>query len=84
MMLNEKDLENITFEKGLERLEQIVDQLNQNNTTLENALKLFEEGICLIRHCNNLLDSAEAKVKILLEDDMFEEIVTEKLKLESN
>ena len=76
MEIKVNQLENITFEKGLERLEQIVNQLNQNTTTLEEALKLFEEGICLVRHCNKLLDSAEAKVKILLEDDEFEEIVT--------
>ena len=67
MGIKVNELENITFEKGLERLEKIVNELSQNNTTLENALTLFEEGIYLVRHCNNLLDLAEAKVKVLLE-----------------
>ena len=54
MGIKVNELENITFEKGLERLEKIVNELSQNNTTLENALTLFEEGIYLVRHCNNL------------------------------
>jgi len=60
--------ENICFEKAVERLEQIVSQLDQNNVSLEQALAYFQEGIELVRHSNSLLNSAEAKVKVLLED----------------
>ena len=67
--LEKKDqIEVISFEKGIERLEQIVNDLDQNKVPLEHALDLFQEGITLVRHCNNLLDSADAKVKVLLED----------------
>lgn len=68
----------ISFEMGIERLEQIVNDLDQNKIPLEQALDLFQEGIGLVKHCNNLLDSAEAKVKVLLEDTD-EELVIEKL-----
>lgn len=59
----------ITFEKGLDRLEQIVNSLEQNDLPLEQALELFDEGIGLVKHCYSLLDSAEARVKVLLEDN---------------
>ncbi|NLM20695.1 MAG: exodeoxyribonuclease VII small subunit [Peptococcaceae bacterium] len=58
----------LSFEKGIERLEQIVNELDQNNLPLDKALACFQEGIELVRHCNRLLDLAEAKVKALTED----------------
>jgi exodeoxyribonuclease VII small subunit len=70
--------ENISFEKGIERLEQIVADLDQSNVPLEQALDLFREGIELVKDCNNLLDSAEAKVEVLLKDNDGQ-LVTEKL-----
>lgn len=63
------NIDKMSYEKGIERLEQIVNDLDQNKIPLEQALELFQEGIGLVRHCNNILDSAEAKVKILLEDN---------------
>ncbi|NLO96775.1 MAG: exodeoxyribonuclease VII small subunit [Peptococcaceae bacterium] len=58
----------LSFEKGIERLEQIVSELDQNNLPLDEALARFQEGIELVRHCNRLLDLAEAKIKVLMED----------------
>ena len=58
----------LSFEKGIERLEQIVSELDKNNLPLDKALASFQEGIELIRHCNSLLDLAEARVKALTED----------------
>lgn len=68
----------VNFESGIQRLEQIVAELDKNNVPLEQALDLFGEGIELVKHCNKLLDSAEAKVKILLEDGSGE-LTTQKL-----
>lgn len=56
------------FEDGLQRIEQIIKELNQNEVPLEKALKLYEEGINLIRSCNKLLDASEKKMEVLLED----------------
>ena len=57
------------FEKALARLESIVAKLEKGELALEEALKLFEEGINISRFCNTKLDEAERKVEILLEDN---------------
>ena len=51
------------FENALVRLESIVGEL-----ALEEALKLFEEGVKISQFCNTKLDEAERKVEILLKD----------------
>jgi exodeoxyribonuclease VII small subunit len=56
------------FESALARLEEIVQQLEQGDLSLEQSLKLFEEGIKLSRICNTRLEEAERKVEILLKD----------------
>lgn len=57
------------FEKSLDRLESIVSQLEKGELALEEALKLFEEGVKISRFCNTKLDEAERKVEILLKND---------------
>lgn len=54
------------FEDCLQRLEQIVQQLEKGDLPLEQALKLFEEGIQLSQSCRKDLEDAEGKVEILL------------------
>ncbi len=57
------------FEKKLERLEEIVKVMEAGNTSLEDSLKIFEEGVRLSRELQNTLTAAEEKVKILLKVD---------------
>ena len=54
------------FEDCLQRLEKIVDELEKGNVPLEQAIKLFEEGVQLSNSCRKELDAAEGKVEILL------------------
>ena len=54
------------FEKKLGRLEDIVEKMETGELTLEDSLKLFEEGVKLSRECNVQLNEAEQKVKLLL------------------
>jgi exodeoxyribonuclease VII small subunit len=54
------------FEDCLQRLEQIVDELERGNVPLEQALKLFEEGLKHSSSCRKELEEAEGKVEILL------------------
>ncbi len=54
------------FEDALDKLEKIVSQLEEGDISLEESLKLFEEGIRLSRFCNQKLDEAEKRVEILL------------------
>ena len=57
------------FEECLQRLEEIVLQLERGDLPLEQALKLFEEGVGLSISCRKELDEAEGKVEILLKQN---------------
>jgi len=57
------------FEDCLQRLEQIVDELEKGNVPLEQALKLFEEGLQLSGSCRKELEEAEGKVELLLKQN---------------
>ena len=57
------------FEKNLQRLEEIVQKLEDGELHLEESLKLFEEGVKISRQCNDKLNEAEKKVKLLLGTD---------------
>lgn len=59
-------LENISFEEAVGRLEQIVRSMEEGKLSLDDSLAAFEEGIALVRFCNGKLDSAEQRVRILL------------------
>ena len=54
------------FEHSLARLEEIVRKLESANLPLDDAMKLFEEGMQLSRDCQKQLEEAEARVEILL------------------
>lgn len=54
------------FEECLQRLEKIVQELEQGEVSLEKSLTLFEEGMQLSTDCRKELDEAEGKVEILL------------------
>jgi exodeoxyribonuclease VII small subunit len=54
------------FEQSLARLEEIVRKLESANLSLDEAMKLFEEGVQLSRDCQKHLEEAEGKVEILL------------------
>ena len=69
---DKKPNEVVSFEKGIEKLEQIVGSLDQNDLPLDEALARFQDGIELVRHCNSLLDVAEDQVKKLIEDNQEE------------
>ena len=72
---------NLTFESASARLEEIVKILERGNSSLDESLKLYEEGVLLVRFCNESLDNAEKKIKMLVKDvngeftekDFFEE-----------
>ncbi len=59
----------ITFENALERLEKIVSALENGEAPLDTALSLFEEGVKLVKLCNEKLECAEQAVKQLVNAD---------------
>ena len=59
----------INFEKALEELEGIVEDLESGELSLENSLKSFEKGIKLARQCQEQLSKAELQVQKLIEEN---------------
>ncbi len=60
--MSQKKNSEMNFEAGLERLEKIVQELEQGDLTLDRTLKLFEEGMKLSGDCRRQLEEAETKV----------------------
>ncbi|KPU44910.1 exodeoxyribonuclease 7 small subunit [Oxobacter pfennigii] len=60
--------ENIKFEEALEKLEKIIAKLQEGNLNLDDSLKFYEEGIGLVRVCQQKLDTAESKITMLVNE----------------
>ena len=57
--------EAVSFEASMTRIEEIVRLLENDKAPLEETLRLYEEGVALVRQCSLKLDAAEQKVQIL-------------------
>lgn len=55
-----------SFEEALKKLETIVEQMERGDSSLEDSLKLFEEGTKLAEQCRQQLADAEGKVEVLI------------------
>lgn len=64
-MQEEKDL---NFEVAMKQLEEIANQLEKNDLDLDKAVEKFEEGMKLSKKCSEILENAEKKITILLDD----------------
>ena len=58
--------QNTSFETNMQRLEQIVRALERGDVSLEESLKLFQEGTSLVQKCGKLLDDAQLQVQKVL------------------
>ncbi|MEG2200278.1 MAG: exodeoxyribonuclease VII small subunit [Anaerovorax sp.] len=56
--------EELTFEKALEGLENCASSLKNEGSTLEGAMKNFEEGIKYYNYCNDILNTAKQKIQV--------------------
>ncbi len=59
---------NLTFEKALARLSEIVDELEDPAKGLESSLELFEEGVALSRFCRGRIDEIQKRVEVVLKE----------------
>jgi exodeoxyribonuclease VII small subunit len=66
----------IKFEKAMQRLEQIVEDLEKGELDIDKSLEIFEEGIKMSRECSKKLSEAEAKIEKLTQNQKGE-LVTE-------
>jgi exodeoxyribonuclease VII small subunit len=64
-----KKIENMSFEEAMVRLEEIVRMLEGGKGGLEDSLSAFEEGISLVKFCNEKLEKAEQKVRVLMQGE---------------
>ena len=57
------------FEEMMQELEQISQDLEKGDLSLDESMKKFEEGITLSKKCSEILETAEKKIKILIQDE---------------
>ncbi|HLS29190.1 MAG TPA: exodeoxyribonuclease VII small subunit [Opitutales bacterium] len=62
---NKKDSEAVNFEDALERLEKIVEAMEEGEISLDDLLSKYEEGNNLLKVCNRRLRDAELKIELL-------------------
>ncbi|MCH8927865.1 MAG: exodeoxyribonuclease VII small subunit [Candidatus Marinimicrobia bacterium] len=62
-----------SFEDALNRLSEIVKELDSSDTKLEDSMKLFEEGVTLSKYCREVLKNAAERVELLNDEDDSEE-----------
>jgi len=69
----------LSFEKAMERLEEIVNHLESGDLSLEQALEVYEEGVKLSLYCDTKLNEAEGKIiKIANDNNTYREIEMDK------
>lgn len=74
---NQSPVEGLSYEQALTELETIVTSLEANKLSLEDTMALFERGQALTKHCIELLDKAELRVKKLSGDSLVDFAVEE-------
>ncbi|HZK57968.1 MAG TPA: exodeoxyribonuclease VII small subunit [Clostridia bacterium] len=62
-------MSNLNFEKALIRLEEIVNKLENEELSLDESLRVFEEGINLYRLCSKELSEAEKKISLIVQEN---------------
>ena len=60
--------EDMNFEYAMKALEQIANELENGELSLEQSVDKFEEGIKISKKCNEILEKAEKKISILIKD----------------
>lgn len=57
-----------TYEQKIEQLKQIIAKIEDGNTSLDESMRLYEQGAVLVRQCETLLAEAEVKISTLSRD----------------
>jgi len=63
------NIEELSYEEAIKELEQIVEDLENDQLTLEESIRKFKRGVELYNYCNKILTKLEGEIKILLRDD---------------
>ena len=73
----EKKIKSNSFEKSINRLEELVDKMESGESSLEQNLKWFEEGMDLIKTCQTHLVDADKRVQELIKPPKIEDEIKE-------
>ena len=65
--------EKFNFNKGLSKLEEIINKMESGELSLEESLKYFEEGVKIHRKCHTALSDAEQRIRVLSANDDYKE-----------
>ncbi|PTQ57145.1 MAG: Exodeoxyribonuclease VII small subunit [Candidatus Carbobacillus altaicus] len=65
-----EQVKELSFERAMERLEAVVEQLEKGSVPLEEAIDLYQEGMLLAKHCETKLSQVEQKVRLLDEETL--------------
>jgi exodeoxyribonuclease VII small subunit len=57
-----------TYEKKIEELKRIIEKIEDGNTSLDESMRLYEQGAALVKQCETLLTEAELKITTLSRD----------------
>ena len=60
--INKNNINNLSFEEALEELESITESFEDGNSTLENAVNLYNRGVLLKKYCEKKLQEAKKKI----------------------
>lgn len=57
-----------TYEAKIEQLKKIIGKIEDGNTSLDESMKLYEQGAALVKQCEGMLADAEVKITTLSRD----------------
>ncbi len=67
--MSEAKNEELSFEEAMNQLEAVVEQLEQGDVPLEQAISMFQEGMALSKQCHTKLEKVEAQMEQILHED---------------
>ena len=67
--MNKDIQDNTNFEENMKKLEEIALKMEQENLSLDESVKCFEEGMKLSKICNDILENAEKRITILIKGE---------------
>ncbi|MEA4910461.1 MAG: exodeoxyribonuclease VII small subunit [Chloroflexi bacterium] len=70
MNITDREVDQLSYEQAFAELEVTIQGLESDQSTLEEAILLFERGKALAQRCGNLLDKAELRIQILNGEDL--------------
>lgn len=62
-------MENLNFEKSMEKLEKIADELENEELDLDTSVKKFEEGMEISKKCSEMLKQAEKRITVIIDGE---------------